>query len=526
MLSGHTKSVNSVDWSPDEKKLATASLDGTARIWDAQTGNELLMLEGHQGRVTLAIWSPDGSQIATTGEDGNIRIWNSGNGELLRNIEANNGEVYSLAWAPNSLRIFSGHGDGGIRIWQVDSGKLLETLRGHQGLVSDLEWSPIDNRLVSGDHSGYARTWNAALSTAWRIFPLQEKQGGLWTMQSATWLNDGKSMVITGGDPLFGVKPPILAIWDLQTNQLTRENMVNQFNLVGKDAIFSPDQKYILYNGTGVWPNFSPMSIIYILNAQTGETVRTFSAGDGKLLRSSAWSPDGSKIGTGLASNGEVSIWDYQTGNLITKLSLALNKVDSVGLNDTGWSPDGSKFSAAGGDAMGNAICQVWETSDWQPLYSVYPESPADCWDMEWSPDSTRLLVTSGNDDQGAKDTTARILDGKTGKELLVLAGHTKQITKGSWSPNGKRVATFSSDGTIRIWDATTGAELLRLTLPVIYFGFVIWSPDGEHLALMGLETLVSVWNVWQSPEELIAYAKPLIFRQLTPAERQQFGLP
>ena len=80
VLSGHTKSVNSVDWSPDETKLATASLDGTARVWDAQTGQELLKLEGQQGWVNLALWSPDGSQLAAAGDDGLLRLWNPADG--------------------------------------------------------------------------------------------------------------------------------------------------------------------------------------------------------------------------------------------------------------------------------------------------------------------------------------------------------------------------------------------------------------------------------------------------------------
>ena len=57
--------------------------------------------------------------------------------------------------------------------------------------------------------------------------------------------------------------------------------------------------------------------------------------------------------------------------------------------------------------------------------------------------------------------------------------------------------------------------------------GCAWWSPDGQHLAIVGLETLVSVWRVWQSTEELVDYAKECcVIRELTDAERKQFGLP
>ncbi len=135
-------------------------------------------------------------------------------------------------------------------------------------------------------------------------------------------------------------------------------------------------------------------------------------------------------------------------------------------------------------------------------------------------------LQRRGNDEIGAKDNTARIWDGETGKELLVYSGHTKATWPGDWSPNGERVATFGNDGTVRVWDSSNGDELLKLSVPVLYGGYAWWSPDGQHLAIVGSETLISVWRVWQSKQELIEYAKEWsVIRDLTDAERQRFGL-
>ena len=137
------------------------------------------------------------------------------------------------------------------------------------------------------------------------------------------------------------------------------------------------------------------------------------------------------------------------------------------------------------------------------------------------------MLTTAGNDEQGAKDNTAKIWDSATGKELLIFANHTMSVWPGSWSPNGERVATASNEGTVRIWDTTTGDELLTLQVPVGYGLYTWWSPDGKHIAVAGHETLISVWNVWQSRDELIEYAKECcVIRELTTEEHQQFGLP
>nr|HMN30127.1 hypothetical protein [Caldilineaceae bacterium] len=82
-LIGHTKSVEDVAYSPDGAYLATGSVDGTARIWDAQTGTELHLLGGRLGVVYTVAFSPDGKRLATGSEDHRVRLWQEGNGQLL-----------------------------------------------------------------------------------------------------------------------------------------------------------------------------------------------------------------------------------------------------------------------------------------------------------------------------------------------------------------------------------------------------------------------------------------------------------
>jgi WD40 repeat protein len=218
--------------------------------------------------------------------------------------------------------------------------------------------------------------------------------------------------------------------------------------------------------------------------------------------------------------NNQIIIWDYQTGEQITRLVVSKSENKMIGYVE--WSPDGSKIAAASDEST----ARVWDAHTWKPLYTLQHEPPAYVNSVTWSPDGTRLLTASGNDEQGAKDNTARVWDAATGKELLVFSGHTKSVWPGDWSPDGKRIATASNDGTVRVWDAASGAEVLRLSIPVSYGVLARWSPDGQHLAVVGLESLVSVWRVWQTKQELVDYAKDCcVIRQPTPAERQQFGL-
>ncbi len=441
LLSGHAEGVSSVNWSPDETMLVTASLDGTARIWDTSSGEELQVLDGHEGPVHLALWSPDGASMATAGGDGTLRIWDATTGELVSSIQTEGGEVTSLAWAPNGVRIVTGHEDGSLRIWEAASGTQLEVLRGHEGIISDLKWSPVDDRLASADGSGNVRVWNGASSTAWRLYPPQAERGGDWSVSGAGWSSDGRYLAMAGGDQVAASEPPSFNIWDVEANQLIMENLGDALNYNGLEAHFSPDDSTILYLGLGQFPDFSGLATAYVFDAQTGQIVQTFTPGGDTLIRSAAWSPDGSQVAAGLLNN-QVVVWDYVSGEQVATL---LHGDGDLMVNYVEWSPDGSKFATASDDST----AKVWDTNTWEPLYTLHHEPPAYLVAAAWSPDGKYLLTAGGNDEQGGKDTTARIWDGATGEELLAFSGHTMSSWPGDWSPDGKRIATFGNEGTV-----------------------------------------------------------------------------
>src|SRR5262249_55566773 len=81
---GHRSEVHSVCWSPDGARLATGSHDGTAKVWDAAGGRELLTLRGHTGPVRSLAWSPDGARLATGSHDGTAKVWDAAGGRERR----------------------------------------------------------------------------------------------------------------------------------------------------------------------------------------------------------------------------------------------------------------------------------------------------------------------------------------------------------------------------------------------------------------------------------------------------------
>jgi dipeptidyl aminopeptidase/acylaminoacyl peptidase len=86
VLESHTNPgwVFSVAWSPDGKRLAVGSRDGTLKVWEAATGRQLLSLKGHASGVLSVVWSPDGKRIATGSEDGTAKVWEAADGPAVQ----------------------------------------------------------------------------------------------------------------------------------------------------------------------------------------------------------------------------------------------------------------------------------------------------------------------------------------------------------------------------------------------------------------------------------------------------------
>ncbi|MEH1900734.1 MAG: ribosome assembly protein 4, partial [Nostoc sp.] len=138
-LKGHTSRVNSASFSPDGKRILTASADNTARVWDI-SGKLIAELKGHTGPINSASFSPDGKRILTASADNTARVWDISS-KLIAELKGHTSYVNSASFSPDGKHILTASADNTARVWDI-SGKLIAELKGHTQSVNSASFSP------------------------------------------------------------------------------------------------------------------------------------------------------------------------------------------------------------------------------------------------------------------------------------------------------------------------------------------------------------------------------------------------
>jgi WD40 repeat protein len=296
-LKGHTLGVRYAAFSPDGSLIATASKDGTARIWDANTGRSIHILEGHTDEVSAARFSPDGKLIVTASSDGTARVWDSATGQSVSVLKGHSGPVTYASFSPDSLSVVTASIDGTARVWNARTSDYI-TLVGHNNIVNMAVFSPDGTSIVTASSDWDARIWRISDG---RSVALKGHEGAV---NSAEFSTDG-TLVVTASDDRTA------RVWDVATRRV--------IELKGhpeevQSARFSGDN-------------------IRVITASMDNTARVWEASSGRVLfelrghtdtvNNAVFSPDGKTAATASQDN-TARTWDIagEGGIRITKVTI------------------------------------------------------------------------------------------------------------------------------------------------------------------------------------------------------------
>jgi WD40 repeat protein len=484
ILKGHTAEVDSVCFSPDGKRLASASGDRTVKVWDAATGKELFTLRGHRSFVNSVCFSPDGKRLASGSSDLTVKLWDAAMRQELLTLKGHTERVTSVCFSPDGKRLASASDDKTVKVWDGITGRGLFGLQGHTGWVTGVCFSPDGRRLASGSWDGTVKLWDGVVGQA-----LLTCKGHTGPVHRLCFRADGRCLASSGGGTV--------TVWGPGTGRelLTFESPADRLR-------FSPDGKQLATAGGRT---------VKVWDAATGAQRLAFQMpwqGRGRYLTSACFTPQGKCLAALSGGSdgvwdppgaiGKVKVWDCATGQELLTL-----KGHTGGPIGVWFSPDGKRLARASMDGT-VTVCDAVTGLESVTLQGRLPRVTSLC----FSPDGQRLASFGGG------GRTVKVWDAATGAERLTLKGHTTSIYAVCFSADNKHLASGSDDKTVKVWDAATGQELLTLKGHSEGVTSVCFSPDGKRLAsgsgiadpvrLVYIGGEVKIWNSATGQELLI----------------------
>lgn len=447
--------IHSIAFSPNGKLLVTGDTYGEVRLYEVETGKQLLACNEHTSWVWSVAFSPDGQVFASGSEDKTVKLWDTSTGQCLTTFCGHNATIWSVAFHPTGTILATGSEDQTIKLWDISAEQCLETLEGHSNRVTSVAFSPDGQTLASGSDDHTVRVWNVGADS--NLLTQINHNSGIW---SVVFSPDGQTLA-------GACRDKTVSLWNISNASL-------QMTLKGhKDWVtsvaFSIDGNTIVSG--------SHDQTIKLWHVNTGDCFKTILGHDSRI-----WSVTFNPQSTMLASSSSdqtVKLWHISDGRCFKTLYGYCNGIWSVSIN-----PQGTMLASGSGDKT----VKLWDV-DSSKCPKTLRSHNGRVTSVVFSPQGTTLASSS-------EDKTIKLWDVAARKCLKTLQGHCSRVTSVAFSPNGTILASGSEDKTVRLWDLGSGQCLKTLDEHTLAVWSVAFSPDGNILASGSWDRTIKLWDI------------------------------
>ncbi|TWU05297.1 Serine/threonine-protein kinase PknD [Symmachiella macrocystis] len=496
---GHTQTVTSVQFSHDGRRLLTASLDGTARLWDVESGQQIQRLFGHNWWVRSATFrreqdtqgkAVDEKRIVTTGQDGTAIVWSDETGQWTDDTQirqgipfrGHKGPVFCARFTPDGKHVVSGGYDRRILIWEPEAivefdfrnlaeelaptETTFQELTGHTDTVRSIRFSQDGSLIVSSGRDNTVRVWDIGSKKLIRTF-----RGHGSAVAAADFSADGRWILSAGGD---GQAKRWSLDGDDEIQTLQGRRLAGHTNAV-LGASFSPDGQQVV---TASQDRYAKS-----WSAESGDVTRAFFEGHQFLSSSVVFMPDGRRLITSAMDN-TARVWNLASGTEEFSLSGTGRKAAVAASPDGRWIVTGSDQSTV----------KLWDAGNGKLVREFTGHAH----------EVTAVAITTANGGlvlSGDEAGRCWLWDANTGQQIRrltgKLGGHSGRIVAAAFTIDGSRALTASNDRTVAQWDVETGEELVDRVLkhPAAVTAMAL-APDGGFALTGCLDGTVRYWEI------------------------------
>jgi WD40 repeat protein/serine/threonine protein kinase len=456
-----TNSGDRMAFSGDGRLLATGSVNGEVKIWEAATG-QLVSQFGGTGNVSAFAFSKDGRRVAWS-EDfrRDVRVWDLAAGRELPRFSEHEANVWAVAFSPDGQWLASASTDQTLRLYDLERHRQAAVLRGHSSEIWSVNFSHDGHLIASGSKDEAVAVWAGRLSDRAR-----SEVGPAIAVRALMPVISPDSRLIAASDGHSFIR-----VWHLPELRLSASFFGERWPLG-----FTADGAHLM--------TLNERHVITTWDLASGSVVREVPLSPERFAIASACLSPGGDLLAAWSNSRRMAFWNASSGAQAAAVTSPQRFIRGAA-----FSPDGRLFATAGEDGT---MC-LWDTTS-ATQKMVFLNSKGMAMWPAFSPDGKLLAGCYA-------DNTVRIWRLADGAEVTTLKAHSAGVNMAAFSGDGRTLATGSDDNTIRLFHVPTWREVASFSHGG-YIAAMLFSPDSRMLVHARGPGLVSVKRTFRTRAE------------------------